>query len=505
MVHGENSGVRITELDEEVDSEVVHKIDRSVQSNQNEEVEINLYALTGTPTPGTMRVKGRVNGDRLVILIDTGSTHNFVDVSLISGLQLRVDVTKVLEVKVANGIIVKTQGFCSEVPVIVQGVEFCINFHFLELGGYDAILGTQWLSTLGEIQWNFKLMTMSLWYRNKQVLLQGLSSNSGSSFVDCKKFFNASMKRGLLLQIDGVQPAASVDRIPAEVDSVLQEFGQVFETPTKLPPLRGHEHSITLKEGAQHGCQRPYRYPFYQKNEIEKIGKELLSMGSIKDSSSPFASPVLLVRKADGSRRMCIDYRALNSITVKDKFPIPIIDELLDELHRATIFSKLDLRSGYHQIRMKDEDIPKIAFRTHEGHYEFLVMPFGLTNAPSTFQSLMNQVFKPFLRRFVLVFFDDILVYSKYVSEHVIHLRSVLETLAAHHLYAKRSKCMFSCLKVEYLGHVIIVEGVHTDPKKVATMQQWPLPKDIKSLRGFLGLTSNYRSFLRGMGILQLL
>ena len=211
----------------------------------------------------------------------------------------------------------------------------------------------------------------------------------------------------------------------------------------------------------------PYRMAPTELKELKSQLQELLDKGFIRPSVSPWGEPVLFMKKKDGTLRMCIDYRPINKVTVKNKYPLPRIEDLFYQLKEAGIFSKIDLRSGYYQLKVKEGDVMKIAFRTRYGHYEFLVMPFGLTNAPTTFMDLMNRVFRPYVDKFVVVFIDDILVYSKDAQKHEQHLRIVLEVLREKKLYAKLSKCDFWLKEVSFLGHIVSVEGIRVDPAKI--------------------------------------
>ena len=280
----------------------------------------------------------------------------------------------------------------------------------------------------------------------------------------------------------------------------MEEFREVFQEPKGLPPKRYCDYHIPLLPNSGPVFVRPYRHTPGQKDEIERQVQEMLHNGVIQHSTSAFSSPALLVKKKDGSWRVYIDYRQLNSITQKGTYPMPVIDELLDELAGAKFFSKLDLRAGYHQIRMAAGDEHKTAFQTHSGHYEYKVMSFGLTGAPATFQSAINDTLRSVLRKCALVFFDDILIYSPDMPSHLCHLKQVLQLLVDHQWKVKLSKCAFAQEQISYLGHIISGSGVATDPSKIQSIVDWARPTTIKKLRGFLGLAGYYRKFVKNFG-----
>jgi hypothetical protein len=398
---------------------------------------------------------------------------------------------------------------CRNFACQLQQTTFLADVVVLPLGCYDLILGIPFLKSLGPILWDFNTLKMEFKFNGKRFVLRGAKQNSIK--VVSNKSFNQTLQQGAQLCYLSVDMAhhntpscftlSSDGLIPAEVERLLDIYADLFENPKGLPPPRpGFDHKVPLKEGTAPFNLRPYRYSTIQKDIVDGLVEEMMEKGWIQHSNSPFASPVVLVRKKGGKWRLCVDYRRLNQVTIKDKFPIPLIEDLMDELGGSIIYSKLDLQSGYHQMRMAEGDEYKTAFKTHAGHFEYLVMPFGLTNAPASFQALMNRLFQPYLRKFVIIFFDDILVYSSSLKDHILHLDKVFTVLREHQLFLRKEKCCFATPRVEYLGHFITKEGVSTDPNKIQAVSSWPLPSSIKQLRGFLGLAGYYRRFVKDFG-----
>ncbi|WVZ81753.1 LOW QUALITY PROTEIN: hypothetical protein U9M48_029095 [Paspalum notatum var. saurae] len=394
----------------------------------------SLHVVAGVAVSNTIQLQVLLGTATFVALVDTGSTHSFIGEVAARGTGLSLEPRPRLTAKVANGERVSCPGILRQAPVIIDDMEFRVDLYVMPLAGYHVVLGTHWMATLGPIVWDLAAGTMAFQQEGRDICWRGVAPPSQP----------------------GVHVAMSTDSL---LDGMLGSFADVFAEPTGLPPARGRDHRIILKPDAPPVAVRPYRYPAAHKDELERQCPAMIELGIVCRSDSAFSFPVILVKKPDGSWRFCVDYRALNALTVKDAFPILV---LLDELHGSRFFTKLDLRSGYHQVRMRPEDIHKTAFRTHNGLYEFLVMPFGLCNSPANFQALMNN----------------------------------------HILFVKRSKCAFGVSSIAYLGHIISEAGVAMDPGKVQAIHDWPVPRSAQVVRGFLGLAGYYRKFIHNYGFI---
>ncbi|GJV50569.1 putative reverse transcriptase domain-containing protein [Tanacetum coccineum] len=438
------------------------------QTGGNEAIA-KAYAIGGGGTnPDSNVVTGTflLNNCYASMLFDSGADRSFVSSTFSALLDITpstLDTSYAIEL--ADGRISETNVVLRGYTLGLLGHPFDIDLMPVELGSFDIIIGMDWLAKYHAlIVCDEKVVRIP--YGDEVLIIRGndYGNESKLNIISCTRT-HKYIQKGCQVYLAQVTSKKAEDKSKEkrlEDVPIIREFSKVFPDDLPgLPPARQVEFQINLVPGAAPVARTP---------------------------SSPWGAPVLFVKKKDGSFRMCIDYRELNKLTVKNRYPLPRIDDLFDQLQGSRVYSKIDLRSGYHQLRVREEDIPKTAFRTRYGHYEFQVMPFGLTNAPAVFMDLMNRVCKPYLDRFVIVFIDDILIYSKSRKEHEGHLRLILKLLKEEKLYAKFSKCEFWLSKVQFLGHVIDSEGIHVDPAKIESIKDWASPKTPTEIRQFLGL-----------------
>lgn len=385
-----------------------HDVLTEVFEEEGTVTEVSLNALSEKLSRKTITLEGVFQGSTVKLLADTGSTLSVIDNRSVQELKMDKVKSNQVSVKLADGRQVISEFYVPKVKWRVQQYEFVFDMRVIDICGWDLILGVDWMEQFSPILFDFKKLFLKLNAESdtgEQMLLNGRVESATIQLVMGKEL--QALNQNLAQQKLKERLYAIEDKpeIPGLISPLINKYSKVFDMPVGLPHPRSVDHVIPLQEGSVPLKLKPYRYRHSQKTEIEMQVQQMLDSGIIKNSNSPFASPVILVRTNDDTWRFCVDYRHLNKLTIKDRFPIPNIDELLDELHGAELFTKLDLRSGYHQILVKLVDTYKTSFQTHHVHFEFVVMPFGLTNAPATFQSLMNQVFQPFLRKFVSVFF----------------------------------------------------------------------------------------------------
>ncbi|GJR80136.1 putative reverse transcriptase domain-containing protein [Tanacetum coccineum] len=419
--------------------------------NANAPAKVYAVGHAGT-NPDSNVVTGTflLNNRYASILFDTGADRSFVSTAFSS----QIDITPstldhYYDVELADGRIIGLNTILRGCTLNLLNHPFNINLMPVELGSFDAIIGMDWLAKYQAIIVCAEKIVRIPW-GNETLIVHGDGSNRGNetrlNIISCTKTQKYLLK-GCPIFLAHVTTKKAEDKSEEkrlEDVPIVRDFPDVFpEDLPGLPPTRQVEFQIDLVPGAAPVARAPYRLAPSKMKELSEQLQELSDKGFIRPSSSPWGAPVLFVKKKDGSFRMCIDYRELNKLTVKNRYPLPRIDDLFDQLQGSSVYSKIDLRSGYHQLRVRDEDIPKTAFRTRYGHYEFQVMPFGLTNAPTVFMDLMNRVCRPYLDKFVIVFIDDILIYSKNEQEHEEHLKLILELLKKEELYAKFSKCDF--------------------------------------------------------------
>ena len=435
---------------------------------------LNFTTMVGIPEGApVMTGTFSIRGTPIKILFDSGATHSFINEKTQSKLGLKPCHAKgAYKISTPRGNI-SSNTIISGVILEIGSKKFQTSLIRLGLDGIDVILGMDWM-TLHKV-------TMDI--SERRIEINSPIEGASTLYLPIRESVSSCAF---------VAITSHLEEIP-----VVCDYPDVFPDDLPgLPPDRDIEFLIELQPGTAPISKRAYRMPPKELAELKTQLQELLDKGYIRPSSSPWGCPALFVKKKDGCLRLCVDYRPLNAVTIKNKYPLPRIDVLFDQLSGAKVFSKIDLRSGYHQIKIRPCDIPKTAFSTRYGLYEYLVMSFGLTNAPAYFMYLMNSVFMTELDKFVVVFIDDILIYSKNEEEHAEHLRIVLQRLRDHKLYAKFSKCEFWLDSVKFLGHTISSEGISVDPSKIQEVMDWKPPKSIHQIRSFLGLAGYYRRFV---------